>query len=158
MFAMPHASKELQMVSLILLLFAFCNMQGCFALQFFFKTPIPNPFQKGNFYPLRSEMEVCRPIQNYISRGSARFNAQLVTNTNANINFATSDSRIMSSLLQSRLNTLVQRYNFDTSGRRNSNPMLTVLKAWTPFPDKEVDDNLSLHYEGWLVVKIKPFP
>ena len=23
-----------------------------------------------------------------------------------------------------------------------------MLKAWTPFPDSEVDDSLSLHYEG----------
>ncbi len=141
----PHASKEL--ISLILLLFAFCNMQGCLAQQDFSEAPIPNPFRNGNFYPPRSEVDVCRPIQNYISRGSARFNAQLVTNTNANINFATSDSRIMSSRLQSRLNSLVRLYNFNTNGQRNSNPTLTVLKAWTPFPDNQVDA-LSLHYEG----------
>ncbi len=146
---MDLASK----VTSAILLLALCNMQSSVAQQDFSEAPIPNPFQRGNFYPPRSEVDVCRPIQNYIYRGSARFNAQLVTNTNPNVNFATSDSRIMSSRLQSRLNNLVQIYNFNSRGLRNSNPTLSILKAWTEFPDNDLaNDDLSLHYEGVLTI------
>ncbi len=120
------------------LLLAAVTLQCCLAQQDFSTAPIPNPFEIGNMYPPRSETDVCRPIQDYIDRGSARFNSQLVTNTNSDITFATSDSRIMSSRLQSRLNTLATTF---TSRR------ITVLRAWTPFRDGALDD-LSLHYEG----------
>ena len=127
---------------LYLLLLATVLLQCCLAQQDFSTAPIPDPFQIGDMYPRRSETDVCRPIQDYIDRGSARFNSQLVTNTNADVTFATSDSRIMSSRLQSRLNTLANSYT-----RRK----ITVLRAWTPFQNAALDD-LSLHYEGEALI------
>ena len=114
--------------------------------QDFTTAQIPNPFGVGNFYPPRPEAEVCRPIRDYIDRNSARFTNELVTNTNADIIFSTSDSRIMSSRMQSRLNSLASLYRQQT-GRR-----MTVLRAWTQFPNSQVNDGMSLHYEGkWLL-------
>ena len=112
--------------------------------QDFTTAQIPNPFRVGDFYPPRPEVEVCRPIRDYIDRNSARFTNELVTNTNPDITFSTSDSRIMSSRMQSRLNSLASLYKQQT-GRR-----MTVLRAWTQFPNSQVT-NTSLHYEGkWL--------
>ena len=114
-----------------------------FAQQGFIIAQVPNPFRVGDKYPLRSEISVCRPIQDHIKRSSARYDSQLVTNTNGDINFSTADSRIMSSRLQSRLNTLAATY------KSQFNQRITVLKAWTSFPDPELDgDEFSLHYEG----------
>ena len=110
--------------------------------QDFTTAQIPNPFGVGDFYPPRPEVEVCRPIRDYIDRNSARFTNELVTNTNADIVFSTSDSRIMSSRMQSRLNSLASLYRQQT-GRR-----MTVLRAWTQFYNRQVNDNTSLHYEG----------
>ena len=110
--------------------------------QQFTTAQIPNPFRVGNFYPPRPEVEVCRPIRDYIDRNSARFTNELVTNTNADIMFSTSDSRIMSSRMQSRLNSLATLYRQQT-GRR-----MTVLRAWTQFPNFQVNNDTSLHYEG----------
>ena len=110
--------------------------------QDFTTAQIPNPFRVGVFYPPRSEVEVCRPIRDYIDRNSARFTNELVTNTNADITFSTSDSRIMSSRMQSRLNSLATLYKQET-GRR-----MTVLRAWTQFPNAQISDSTSLHYEG----------
>ena len=136
-------SSKGQQLSLLLLSFAL--LQCCLGQQDFSTAPIPNPFRNGNMYPPRSETDVCRPIQDYIDRGSARFNSQLVTNTNSDIIFATSNSRIMSSRLQSRLNSLVRIYG------RNTYPKLRVTKAWTPYPDQDLsNDDRSLHYEGQL--------
>lgn len=115
------------------------------AQQDFTTAQVPT-FNVGVFYPARSsvaleaEGQTCRTITDRIARNSARFNSELVTNTNAAIiTFATADSRLMSSRMESRLGELARRY----SGR------MTVLKAWTPYPDtdllQEVD---SLHYEG----------
>lgn len=104
---------------------------------------VPNPFLVGDMYPPRSEIDVCEPIQDYIVRSSARYNSKLVTNNNPNIIFGTRDSRIMSSRLQSRLNTLADKYKAMFQRK------MTILKAWSPFPDPElVGDNSSLHYEG----------
>ena len=110
--------------------------------QDFTTAQIPNPFRVGNFYPPRPEVEVCRPIRDYIDRNSARFNNELVTNSNPDITFSTSDSRIMSSRMQSRLNSLASLYRQQT-GRR-----MTVRRAWTQFPNSQVNGNTSLHYEG----------
>jgi hypothetical protein len=113
--------------------------------QDFTTAQIPNPFRVGNFYPPRPEVEVCRPIRDHIDRNSARFTNELVTNTNPDIRFSTSDSRIMSSRMQSRLNSLASLYRQQT-GRR-----MTVRRAWTQFPNTQISDDLSLHYEGkWL--------
>ena len=110
--------------------------------QDFTTAQIPNPFRVGNYYPPRPEVEVCRPIRDYINRNSARFNNELVTNSNPDITFSTSDSRIMSSRMQSRLNSLASLYRQQT-GRR-----MTVRRAWTQFRDSQVNDDTSLHYEG----------
>ena len=104
----------------------------------------------GVFYPGRSnalaedaETQTCRAITDRIDRNSARYNHELVTNTAGNINFATGDARIMSSRMQSRLDDLARRYWDDFGGT------MTVLKAWTPYPDPELSgDDQSLHYEG----------
>ena len=115
------------------------------AQQDFSAAPIPNPFRRGDMYPPRTEIQVCRPIQDYIDRGSQRFDTQLVTNNNPDIIFATADSRIMSSRLQSRLNRLASA--FYSGG--NLYPPMRVLKVWTPFPDSDLTgDTGSLHYEG----------
>ena len=109
--------------------------------QDFTTNPVPDPFQVGDFYPPRDEEAVCRRITDYIDRNSARFMNELVTNTNPDITFSTSDSRIMSSRMQSRLNTLANLYKQET-GRK-----MTVLRAWLPFPSG-LSDSMSLHYEG----------
>ena len=100
--------------------------------------PIPDPFQLGDRYPDREEVEVCRPIVDHIDRNSARFTNELVLNTNPSITFSNNDARLMTSRMQTRLDRLRQLY---TRG-------FTVLKAWTQYPDPEVADIASLHYEG----------
>ena len=102
---------------------------------------VPNPFRVGDFYPPQSEVEVCRPIRDYIDRNSARFTNELVTNSNPDIIFNTANSRIMSSRMQSRLNSLASAYRTDTGKR------MTVLRAWTQFPNSQLN-TMSLHYEG----------
>ena len=109
--------------------------------QDFSTAEVPDPFRVGDFYPPRPEVDVCRPIRDYIDRNSARFTNELVTNTNPDISFSTADSRIMSSRMQSRLNRLATRYD-EERGRR-----MTVLRAWVPFPSG-LSDDMSLHYEG----------
>ena len=110
---------------------------------------IPSPFRVGNRYPPRPETDVCRPIEDHIDRGSARFQSQLVLNNNPDITFSTTDSRYMSSRLQSNLNNLATRYR----GRYGSSARMTVLKSWTPYPDSDpsVAGDGSLHYEGEAV-------
>ena len=112
--------------------------------QDFTTAEVPNPFRVGVFYPPRLEVEVCRPIRDYIDRNSARFTNELVTNTNNDIVFNTADSRIMTSRMQSRLNALAATYRANT-GRR-----MTVLRAWTQFPSSQINNVMSLHYEGKL--------
>ena len=99
---------------------------------------IPSRFMVGDSYPGRPETDVCRPIFDHIQRDSARFMNELVFNANPQITFATSDSHHMTSRMKSRLDRLREIY---TEG-------FTVLKAWTEFPDNEVQDTQSLHYEG----------
>lgn len=110
-------------------------------------------FTVGVFYPgrssnpLQAEVETCRAITDRIERNSARFNTELVTNTNNGINFANADSRLMSSRMQSRLDDLAQVYNARFGQR------MTVLKAWTPYPDSQLGgETESLHYEGKLIL------
>ena len=113
------------------------------AQQDFTTGQIPNPFTIGDSYPDRTEVAVCRPIEDYIDRNSARFSNELVTNTNnARIIFTGADTRIMSSRLLSRLNALAATYHSATGSR------LRVLKAWTESGDPDVSDDRSLHFEG----------
>ncbi len=110
-------------------------------------------FTQGVFYPGRStnpleaEIATCRALTDRIERNSARFNSELVTNTNSRINFMTSDSQLMTSRMQSSLDTLAERYSQQFGGRR-----MTIIKAWTAYPDMDlVAENESLHYEGKLI-------
>lgn len=105
-------------------------------------------FTVGTFYPSREgltavqvEEVVCRAIVDQIERNSARFLTELVSNTNNRINFVSSDSRIMSSRMQSQLDVLANLYYYST-GRE-----MTILKAWSPYPDPSLSST-SLHYEG----------
>lgn len=116
--------------------------------QDFTRAQIP-AFRVGIFYPARSnnvreaEIMTCRAITDRITRNSARFNNELVTNTNRGIYFRSADTRIMTSRMQSRLDDLASAY-YRTYRRR-----MTVTKAWTPFPDSQLrGDENSLHYEG----------
>ena len=129
------------------LFYAVCSLLTVNAQQDFTTAQVPT-FNVGVFYPgrsniaLQAEVQTCRGITDRIARNSARFNSELVTNTDGAITFATADSRLMSSRMQSRLGELARSY----SGR------MTVLKAWSPFPDPELaQENNSLHYEGQAV-------
>ena len=106
----------------------------------FSQQPIPDPFELGDRYPDREENDVCRAIVTHIDRNSARFTNELVLNTHPDIDFFDSDARQMSSRMQTRLDRLKELYN----------KPFTVLKAWTQYPDEEVENITSLHYEGWL--------
>ena len=134
--------NQKQVIPLQLLFVAVSLVSLVRGQQDFTTAEVPDPFRVNDFYPPRPEVEVCRPIRDYIDRNSARFTNELVTNTNADITFSTADSRIMSSRMQSRLNSLATLYRQQT-GRR-----MTVLRAWTQFPDSQVSDDKSLHYEG----------
>ena len=113
--------------------------------QDFTRIQVPT-FRLGVFYPSRvqgnpreSEIVTCRAITDRIDRNSARFNSELVTNTNSRISFSNANSRLMTSRMQTRLDALARSY----SGR------MTILKAWTPFPDRDLaNEPESLHYEG----------
>lgn len=106
------------------------------AQQGFEVEPVPDPFQLSSRYPDRDEVEVCRAISDHIDQGTRRFTSELVTYSNSEIRFS-SDARIMSSRMQTRLNRLAALYG-----------TFRIQKAWTQFPDPEVDDDRSLHYEG----------
>ena len=137
------------MSCLISLVYAVCSMTvlQLSSCQQFTQRRIPSTFRVGTYFPTRSglnalqtEEAVCRPIVDQIDRNSARFRTELVTNTNRKISFATADSRIMSSRMQSRLDRLADLY---TSGR------MTIRKAWSQYPDSELRGiHTSLHFEG----------
>lgn len=133
-------SRTLQVLSAVAIL----SLQLCSAQDFDFTLgPIPDPFELGDFYPARDEEDVCRPIRDYITRGSARFNSELLTNTNPDILFDDSDSRIMTSRMQSRLDRLAQLYWLRYRRR------FRVRMAYAEFPDPDLaGDARSLHYEG----------
>ena len=106
-------------------------------------------FSLGVFYPGRSEdpleaeVATCSSITDRIDRDSARFNSELVTNTNPSIAFSTEDSMLMTSRMESSLETLAEAYG-ESTGRG-----MTILKAWSAYPDPELESEpLSLHYEG----------
>ena len=133
---------ELRLSTVVQLLFvAVVLLSSVRSQQDFSTAQVPDPFRVDDFYPPRPEVDVCRPIRDYIDRNSVRFTNELVTNTNPDIIFSTADSRIMSSRMQSRLNRLATLYQ-EATGRR-----MTVLRAWVPFPSG-LSDDMSLHYEG----------
>jgi len=116
----------------------------CMSLLSFILSPVPY-FRVGIFYPTRpgesaeqTEISLCRAIVDHIDRDSPRYRNELVYNTNSKISFQTADSHIMSSRMQSKLGVL----------EGLSNVRMTVLKAWTQFPDSELQNNESLNYEG----------
>ena len=103
---------------------------------------VPEVFAFNQSYPNRSEVDECRPIRLHIERGSRRFLSDLVTNVNPGLHFAHADARIMTSRLQVRLNALALLY-YQEFGLT-----VTIMKSWTESGDEEVDDPLSLHFEG----------
>ncbi len=108
------------------------------AQQGFEVEPVPNPFTLSSRYPDRNEEDVCRAIRDYIDQNTPRFTSELVTNGNSQIRFA-SGARVMSSRMQTRLNRLASLYG-----------TFRVQKAWSQFPDQDIQDDRSLHYEGKL--------
>ena len=103
---------------------------------------VPDEFILNQSYPDRREVDVCRPIRLRIERTSRKFRLDLVVNTNPNINFVNANAQIMSSRMQTQLNSLAVLF-YNNSGLR-----ITVIKAWTEYGDAEVQDPHSLHYEG----------
>lgn len=65
----------------------------------------------------------------------------LVTNANRDIVFRSADARLMTSRLQSKLNSLAAEF------KARYNSKLVVLQAWTEYSGNDSDSN-SLHYEG----------
>ena len=106
------------------------------------RDPVPRFFRLGQRYPNREESEQCRPIRLRITRNSRLYITNLVTNGNGDIYFQSSDARIMTSRMQTRLNTLARIF------RLKYNSKIRVLKAWTQYSSTDADPN-SLHYEGW---------
>jgi hypothetical protein len=104
--------------------------------------PVPDVFQMHQSYPDRSEIEECRPIRLRIERNSRRYHSDLLVNTNPDIDFADSDSRVMTSRMQSNLDALASLFYREFSLR------ITVLKTWTEYGDPDIDDDQSLHFEG----------
>nr|ABX90059.1 hedgling [Amphimedon queenslandica] len=106
------------------------------------KGPLPSKFTKGKQWPAHGEQLECRPIQLHIARGSKRYKDLVVYSSQATyLHFASSDCRIMSSRLYTRLSSLAEAYYW------RYHIKILVLKAWTPYPDYSLD-NTSLHYEG----------
>ena len=104
------------------------------------KGPFPKTFSRGQRYPDRDEDTECQPIRLRAARGSSMFQ-KLVTYTGNNVYFRNQNSRIMTSRLHSRFNTLANLYY------QRYHVKLYVLKAWTEYEDLEVSER-SLHYEG----------
>lgn len=112
----------------------------------YIREPVPDEFILGQTYPSRNETDECRPIRLRITRNSHQFRTTLVTNSNPYITFSDSDSRVMTSRLQTRLNDLAASY-FDEYSVR-----IIMLKAWVEYSDDDgIDDPYSLHYEGMYV-------
>ena len=103
------------------------------------KGPIPTSFNIGEQYPDRDEQFQCRSIKFHVQPESQKYR-ELVTYSGNDIHFANS-SRRMTSRMQTRLQALANDY-YQLYG-----VSLYVLKAWSSFPDPDIEDN-SLHYEG----------
>ena len=106
---------------------------------------IPSSFSVSDRYPDRSEDEECRPIQQRFSRTSLRYQRDLVSNFNFDIEFVDDDARRMTSRLQIAVDTLAASYRNQYSNK------LKVLLAWADFEITSLFEelgNTSLHYEG----------
>ena len=104
------------------------------------KGPIPTSFNIGEHYPDRNEEFQCRSIKFHVQPDSQKYR-ELVTYNGNNIRFTNSSSHRMTSRMQTRLQALANDYY------QLYNLSLYVLKAWSSFPDSDIEDN-SLHYEG----------
>ena len=100
--------------------------------------PVPYEFYEGDQYPSRDEYTECQPIRLRVSPGTRRYH-DLVSYYSDNAYF--SGDRRMTSRMHTRLGKLAARY-YELYGE-----VLHVLKAWTDYPDYEVNST-SLHYEG----------
>ena len=139
---MPHA-RALQVIFFPLLIALICRAQTGSEGEFVFTNgPLPDTFELNQRYPDRPESVECRPIRLHIARNSRRYRTELVTNGNPRVQFAHADARVMSSRLSKRLNQLAEVFY------ENHSIAITVQKAWTEFEDSDVNDPLSLHYEG----------
>ena len=102
--------------------------------------PVPKVFRVEQHYPSRSEEEECRPLRLRIERGSTGYYKGLVFNQNQDVVFASEDSKLMTSRMFVRLNSLAEQWAPNT---------LTVLKAWSEYEDPDLmEEPFSLHYEG----------
>ena len=106
------------------------------------KGPVPDEFLLRDRYPNRSEVAECRPIRLRIERDSRRYRRNLVVNANPNITFNGADARVMTSRLQTQLNTLAEMFRLQHGLR------FRVSKAWAEASDPNVEDSHSLHFEG----------
>ena len=121
---------------------------ACSQLPVYQQQPIPDPFTQGLRYPDRDEDDECRPIKLYVGRGSLRFGATIIRNTNPEIDYATEDARLMTSRMKSRLDTLARWY-FTTY-----NTQLGVLISYVDGNVPGYDPSIrvdSLHFEGMYV-------
>ncbi len=103
--------------------------------------PVPDTFSQGQRYPDRDEDVECQPIRLRAERDSKTFHELVTFTGNDNVHFKSSDSRIMSLRLHSKVTKLVSLYY------QQYQVKLYVLKAWTEYVDPGVRDR-SLHYEG----------
>ncbi len=144
-WVLPTVRVTMNMKILLLVAFYF-HLSKC--QQDLSQAAVPT-FELSDYFPTRpslnvrqTEADVCRPITDRIDLNSPRFKNELVTNNNGRITFQTANSHLMTSRMQSRLDTLEALYH--THNRR-----ITILKAWTPFPDPQLPNYAnSLHYEG----------
>ena len=139
---MPQA-RALQVIFFTLLIALICRAQTGSEEEYVFTNgPLPDTFELNQRYPNRPENVECRPIRLHIARNSRRYRTELVTNSNPHVQFAHADARVMSTRLSKRLNQLAELFY------ENHSIAITVQKAWTEFEDGDVNDPLSLHYEG----------
>jgi len=113
------------------------------------REPVPNPFTQGTRYPNRDEDDQCRPIKLRVRRNSVRFHATIIQNNNSQIHYETTDARLMTSRMKSRIDILASWY-YSTYGTQ-----LSVLISYIDENDPAAGNfsvrNNSLHYEGMKV-------
>ena len=105
------------------------------------REPVPHEFHLGDRYPDRNESDQCRPIRLRITRNSRLYTSDLVTNTDPDIVFHSADARIMTSRLQTKLNSLAKQFF------RLYSIKINVLRAWGEYSSNDSNPD-SLHYEG----------
>ncbi len=107
----------------------------------FLTDPPPWVFRLGQSYPNREETVQCRPVRLRITRNSRLYITDLVSNDNPNILFQSADARLMTTRMQSKLNSLADTFTSEY------NTKLRVLQAWSEYSNNDSDPQ-SLHYEG----------